>query len=183
MVQFSQDSLEGHLSVSYERSRIFKLQQKVIRIVSISKYNAQTEPIFKKLKLLKLEDILKLQELKLFFKYSQNKLLLYFCPPANDNHQTDNDNFILNLNNNIHTHNTRNKNKLHRAHVKHSYAKKCLRHSLPKTIETTLNLIMDKMHTKSLLTFIKYAKNIFIQKYNENCDIQNCYICKKHQNS
>ncbi len=165
----------------YERCQIFKLQKKAIRIVSISKYNAHTESIFKKLKLLKLEDILKLQELKFFFKYSQNKLPHYFCTHSNDNHQTDNENFILNLKSNIHTHNTRNKNKLHRAHVKHSYAKKCLRHSFPKTIETTPNLEMDKIHTHSLQVFIKYAKNIFIQKYNENYDIQNCYICKRHQ--
>ncbi len=101
---------------------------------------------------------MKLQELKFFFKYSQNKLPHYFCPHANDNHQTDNENFILNLNSNIHTQNTRNKNKLHQGHVKHSYDKKCLRHSLPKTIETTPHLIMDKIHTHSLQAFINMPK-------------------------
>ncbi len=41
--------------------------------MSRSKYNAHTEPIFKKLKLLKNEDILKLQELKLYYKNKNNK--------------------------------------------------------------------------------------------------------------
>ncbi len=50
----------------YECSLIFKLQKNSIRIVSISKYNAHTEPIFKKLKLLKRENILKLQDFFFF---------------------------------------------------------------------------------------------------------------------
>ncbi len=41
--------------------------------MSHSKYNAHTEPIFKEFKLLKLEDILKLQEIKLYYKYKNNK--------------------------------------------------------------------------------------------------------------
>ena len=41
--------------------RINKLQKKAIRIVSLSKYNAHTEPIFKTLHILKVADILKIQ--------------------------------------------------------------------------------------------------------------------------
>ncbi len=48
----------------YECERIIKLQKKAIRTISLSKYNAHTEPIFKTLKLLKVKDILTLQELK-----------------------------------------------------------------------------------------------------------------------
>ena len=47
--------------------RINKLQNKAIRIVSLSKHNAHTEPIFKRLQLLKMADILKIQELTLIF--------------------------------------------------------------------------------------------------------------------
>ncbi len=39
----------------------------MIRIISVSKYNTHTEPIFKQLELLKLMDILKLQELKVYY--------------------------------------------------------------------------------------------------------------------
>ncbi len=34
----------------YENSSIFKLQKNAIRIISISKYNAHSEPLFKQLK-------------------------------------------------------------------------------------------------------------------------------------
>ncbi len=56
------------LAQGFQCARRTKLQKKIIRILSRSKYNAHTEPIFKELKLLKLEDILKLQELKLYYK-------------------------------------------------------------------------------------------------------------------
>ena len=42
--------------------RIFKLQKRVMRIITCSKYNAHSEPLFKELKLLKLEDIRKLSD-------------------------------------------------------------------------------------------------------------------------
>ncbi len=51
--------------------RIVKLQKKIVRITSLSKYNAHTESIFKSLKLLKIMDILKLHELKFYYKYNK----------------------------------------------------------------------------------------------------------------
>ncbi len=56
---------------------ITKLQKRIVRILSISKYNAQTEPIFKILSLLKINDILKLWELKFHYKYKNNLLPRY----------------------------------------------------------------------------------------------------------
>ncbi len=49
----------------------------IISILRCSKYDAQTEPISKELKLLKLEDTFKIQELKLYYKYKNNKFLHY----------------------------------------------------------------------------------------------------------
>ena len=47
---------------------IHKIQTRAIRIIAASKYNAHTEPLFKKLNLLKACDICKLQELKCYHK-------------------------------------------------------------------------------------------------------------------
>ena len=58
--------------------RIFKHQKRVMRIITCSKYNAYFEPLFKELKLLKLEDIRKLQELKLYYKLVHRQLPRYF---------------------------------------------------------------------------------------------------------
>ncbi len=49
----------------------------MIRIISISKYNTQAEPIFKQLELIKLMDNLQLQELKFYYKYKNNSLTYY----------------------------------------------------------------------------------------------------------
>ncbi len=53
----------GSLAWGFQCAILTKLQKKIIRILSRSKYNAHSEPIFKELKLLKLEDIVKLQEI------------------------------------------------------------------------------------------------------------------------
>ncbi len=42
--------------------------QKAIWIITVSKYNVHTERLLKQTKLLKIEDILKLQELKFYYK-------------------------------------------------------------------------------------------------------------------
>ena len=58
----------GLLIWGYRYERIFKLKKKVIRIITLSKYNSHSEPLFKSLKLLKIKVILKLQQLKFIYK-------------------------------------------------------------------------------------------------------------------
>ena len=48
----------GLLVWGYENEKIFKLQKKAIRLISLAKYNAHTEPLFKTLNLLKSIEIL-----------------------------------------------------------------------------------------------------------------------------
>ena len=50
----------------YQRNIITSIQKKVMRIITLSTCNSHTEPLFKNLKLLKIKDMLKLQEY--FFK-------------------------------------------------------------------------------------------------------------------
>ncbi len=47
-------------------------------MINLIKYNGHTEPIFKKLKLIKIEDILKLNEIKFYYKLENKKLPAYF---------------------------------------------------------------------------------------------------------
>ncbi len=61
----------------YEHNRINKLQKRAVWIISLSKYNAHTESIFKTLKLLILENMLKLNEVKFYYKYESDKLTKY----------------------------------------------------------------------------------------------------------
>ena len=91
--------------------RIFKLQKRVMRIITCSKYNAHSEPLFKELKLLKLEDIRKLQELKFYYKLVHKQLPSYFnC-------------ISVTTINTVHQHNTRQSGNLYSDRVKHDFAK------------------------------------------------------------
>ena len=52
----------------YKGSRIVRIQKKAVRIITLNRYNSHTEPLFKTLQILKIDDRLKLQELKFFYK-------------------------------------------------------------------------------------------------------------------
>ncbi len=47
----------------------FQTTKKAMRIINVSKYNAHNDPLLENTKLLKTEDILKLNELKFYYKF------------------------------------------------------------------------------------------------------------------
>ena len=141
----------------FHRNRITIIQKKAIRIITASSYISHTEPLFKQLNLLKVEDILTLQELKFYFKYNQGILPKYL----------QNWNFIPNSK--IHNHNTRNITTLHTFKTKHEFAKKPLKYNLPYTINNTPHIVKDKVNTHSIQGFSLYVKQYLIRKYNTNC--------------
>lgn len=149
----------------YQPGRLLKLQKKAVRIITNSKYNAHTEPIFKHLDLLKFNDLVKLNELKFFYKYSHQTL------PQKINE------IPIQPNHTIHQHNTRSRYQIHTQLVKHEYAKKCLEYQLPITINTTPKIVLDKIYTHSLDGFAKYSKNYTLKNYTFECSESNCYIC------
>ncbi len=115
----------GILAWGYQCAWITKLQKKVIRIISLAINNAHTELIFKELKLLKVEDILRLQELKFYYKFKNNKLPHYLKA------------LPIHFNTDIHHHETRTQNNIHPMKTKHECAKKCISCNLPKIINKT----------------------------------------------
>ncbi len=52
----------------FKCEKVFKLQIKIVRILSLGKYNVHTDAIFKKIKLLKVSDGLWIYKKALFFK-------------------------------------------------------------------------------------------------------------------
>ncbi len=157
----------GILLWGNDSERIHKLQKRAIRIVTLNKYNSHTEPIFKELKLLKVMDIYKLNVLKFYHKYVNQKLPHYLQM------------LPLQPNNNIHSHYTRNHDNLHIRRVNHEFAKQCIRFNIPLLINCTQPTIKDKLHTHSLQGFSKYVKNIYINQYEAHCTIINCYVCNE----
>ncbi len=85
--------------------------KKTIKINSARKYNAHTDPIFKQLKLLKVKDILKLQELKFVYKFDKGQLPHYL------------QNLPIHYNSETHQHYTRTQDNIHVVRTAHEYAK------------------------------------------------------------
>ena len=81
----------GMLVWNNNYKRVFNLPKRVMRIITCTKYNAHSERLFKELKLLKLEDIRKLQELQFYYKLVHRQLPSYFncisVTPINAVHQ------------------------------------------------------------------------------------------------
>ena len=67
----------GITACGYKCESIKKLQKKVVRNISVSKKNYQTEPLLKSLNLLKIEHIITFQELKIYYTLTNNKLPVY----------------------------------------------------------------------------------------------------------
>ena len=152
----------------FHSNRILKLQKKALRIITLSKYNSHSEPLYKKLGFLKVDDIFKLQQLKFYYKYLHDNLPAYL------------QNWKLIPNDNVHTHDTRIKNELYTFRAKHEFAKKCLRHNLPLIVNNIPDIVKEKLITHSLNGFAKYVKQNLLQTYNDACTITNCYICNMH---
>ena len=154
------------LAWGYNYQRIFKIQKKVVRILSLSKYNAHTDPLFKHLRLLKMKDIHQLQQLKLYHKLINNQTPEYFTSLG------------LVFNFERHGHNTRRRNYItHR--VRCEYANHCVRNSLPNLLNNTDQIILNKTTSHSLYGFAIYVKNNILNSYKDECDIENCYICDR----
>ena len=149
----------------FHSNRILKLQKKALRIITLSKYNSHSEPLYKKLDFLKVDDIFKLQQLKFYYKYLHDNLPAYL------------QNWKLIPNDNVHTHDTRIKNELYTFRAKHEFAKKCLRHNLPLIVNNIPDIVKEKLITHILNGFAKYVKQNVLQTYNDACTITNCYIC------
>ena len=129
----------------------FENYKKAVRILSASKYNAHTEPLFKNLKLLKIEHILKLHELKLYYKFIRIRLLVYL------------QNLKLDQNSSIHNINTRGQHNIHTTRVQHEFDKHSLRYTPPRIINNTPNIILNKIYTHSLHGFATYIKHFLFK--------------------
>ncbi len=88
-----------------------QITKKKMLDLSLGKYNAHTDPLFKILKLLKVNDIFKLQELKFYYKYKNNILPHYLHS------------LLFHPNTRTHDHDTRIKYKIHNPIGKHVFTK------------------------------------------------------------
>ena len=106
--------------------------KKAIRIITLSNYLAHSEPLFRRLNKLTIEDIFTLNQLKFCFKLINKKLPDYFK------------NINLVKCRDTHRHDTRNKNRFHTWKVSHVFAEKCIRFSVPHILNNTIQISFIK---------------------------------------
>ena len=134
--------------------RIFKLQKEAVRLITLAKFNAHSEPIFKSLNLLKVQDIFEICQMK-FYHNCLNKKLPHFF------------NQISFQNNNHYE--TRINSQFHLPKIKHSFAKLCIRYSLPLILNNAPACVTYKIKTHSLNRFTMYAKIISLKIFIDMC--------------
>ena len=149
----------------FENKRIYKLQKKALRSICKSKYNAHTDPLFKKLNTLKVKDIFHSHCLKFYYQYENNNIPSYFK------------NMIIETRPN-HTYNTRQSNEPRRIHTNYVSTNKILRYYLQVFIKDIPSNIKNLVYTNSLKS-VKYRfKQYMLSSYKTECTIQNCYVCE-----
>jgi hypothetical protein len=134
------------------KRKVFVMQKKAVRIISGAKYNDHTDPLFTKLKILKLEDIHELQIAK--YMYALNNGML---PKALIN--------MFTMNNEIHTHNTRNRCNPHVTMRRTIATSKTIRHKGPVVWYTIPNHI--KIDNRTLKSFTRNLRRAMLAKYSQ----------------
>ena len=153
----------GILLWGFEAKNIFNLQKKAIRIISKSHYLAHTEPLFKYENILKVEDILKINCLKFYYRLINNML------PINLTRLFS----FSNINN----------FKLNHFNCQDSKGKNRIRYYLPKLIQDTNPLLLYQARCLTMLGFKLYTKFSILSDYNDSpCVINDCYACNSIRN-
>ena len=159
--------LYGILVWGYECHRLEKIQKRIIRIITVSKYNAHTEPLFKALDLLKLKDMLNLSSLKFYYRYLHDNLPAYFYS------------FQITTQGSHHHYNTRHSDQIYIERTRTLYADKRVRIYLPNLVNSIPIPLLQKIATHSLQGFSSNITKYFIHEYSDICSIANCYICRR----
>ena len=128
------------------------LQKRAVRIINNSTYNAHTEPLFKNTKLLKINDMCTLQELKFCHRLENKSLPEYFY-------------HIFTKHADTHDHDTRGQLDYQIPVFKHAFVKKSIRYRIPVAYNALSPSLKEKIKTHGIKIFAKSVKHNFLEKY------------------
>ena len=129
-----------------------------------------TEPIFKILNILKIQDLYRQTLLKFYYKHQNDKL-----PYTSQN-------MVFNTSIDSHQYAIRTASKLRLPKVNHSFAKFKISYAVPEIVNQTSQNIIDKVSTHSYKGFTSYIKTMYLKEYKLFCNIPFCYICNNTEN-
>ena len=153
-------------SWGFEWERLSKLQKRAIRIMTNSKYNAQTDPLIKSLNLLKIKNIFDVQCMKFWCKFVNNNVPTHFDSIFRYNHE-------------LYEIQTRSHELLHLYPFRTSNAHNTLRPRIPKLLYKFPTAVLEKARTHSIMSFASHVKFHLIDSYCSECVIPQCYICAR----
>ena len=141
-------------SVVKENHSLHQLQKKALRIITNSDYLAHTEPICKKLRILKITDMFSVALWKFYYKLMNNKLPEYFSfmkpvlPTATEHYEIRNPSF-------------------HTPAIKHKFAECSLQYCLinQRNSENCFALLTDKVSMNSFYSFKVFVKSRILNSY------------------
>ena len=141
-------------SVVKENHSLHLLQKKALRIITNSDYLAHTEPICKKLRILKISDMFSVALWKFYYKLMNNKLPAYFSfmkpvlPTATERYEIRNPSF-------------------HTPAIKHKFAECSLQYCLINQLnsENCFALLTDKVNLNSFYSFKVFVKSRILNSY------------------
>ena len=146
----------GVLAWGFECQRFVKLQKRFIRIISLSTYNAHTEPLFKNLEILTIKNLFDLNCLKFVYNYKKGELPKHFLS------------FRCVQRAAIHDYDTRFANQIDSELTRPVIAQNCMRHHLVTVLNCTPSCILHKVDTHSRKCFIFYVKRHYLDSYQMN---------------
>jgi hypothetical protein len=145
--------------------RLSVIQKRAIRMICKSKFNSHTEPLFKQLKLLKVEDLFNLACSKLYWKKVHNQLpkfhslqLPTFEEQQNSNRQTRQSTDIITF--------------PHRTNLD----KQLFNYSVSKVWNQLPSNIKDHV-SRSVNSFSNSIKTFLLSLYTTQCSLSTCYVC------
>ena len=139
-----------------------KLQKRAVRIISGKKSISHTEPLFKKLKLLKIEDLVYLKLYKFCYKLEKRNLPFYFL-----------DNLFVKVNS-VHTRSLRTSDMYRIPRLRHEFARNSISYSATNAYNNCPEIIRTKINTHSMKGFANYIKHYYLGSYQSLCTVRNC---------
>ena len=141
-------------SVVKENHSLHLLQKKALRIITYSDYLAHTEPLCKRLRILKISDMFSVALWKFYYKLMNNKLPEYFSfmkpvlPVATERYEIRNPSF-------------------HAPAIKHKFAECSLQYCLINQLnsENCFALLTNKVSKSSFYSFKVFIKSRILNSY------------------
>ena len=136
------------LAWEFEARRLSKIQKRAVRAITLSKYNAHSEPLLKLVKLLSVTDLFNVNSLNCFYNYKHNRVPEYFQQ------------YDFRRNEEIHTYPTRQGRHIPANVTRLNMTQKCLRNDISKTLTLRQHIYGTKFGHTLYMDFRQMQKTI-----------------------